>query len=295
MLSSDPTTAVPWVAIQRNPKSGSGRARGELRRLIRQLKARGLRPRMFSDRRRMDRALAAAECDPVAVVSAGGDGTVGSVFGRFPNLPIAILPLGTENLIARYLGIARDGQAVADMIAAGKQRVLDSGWVNGQRFLIMAGFGLDAAVVHRMDQVRTGTISHLSYIQPIARSLRKYRYRPIRVWLDDAADPIVGAQVLIVNLPAYALGLPFAADARGDDGILDVRVFEKGSRFQMLKYCYKVSRRQHEAMPDVFCGTARRVRIEADEAVPAQVDGDPAGTTPAEIRVEPGTVCYLVP
>ena len=264
-------------------------------RLSKRLREHGFHVRMFANRDRLDETVRCAAKPPVAVVAAGGDGTVGNVANRLSGIPIAILPLGTENLLARYLKISRNGVAVADMIAAGKSVRLDTGTLNDQRFLIVAGFGIDGAVVQHLDSVRTGTISHLTYIQPIVRTFRKYNYVPLRVYLDDSDTPLVGYQVMVVNLPAYAMRMPFAADATGDDGLFDVRVFEKGTTFQMLKYCYKVARRQHEQMPDVQCATARRVRVESDQPVFAQVDGDPAGTTPAVIEMQPATIDFVVP
>jgi diacylglycerol kinase family enzyme len=250
---------------------------------------------MFSNRDKLDQFVHTSPKPPVAIVAAGGDGTVGNVANRLPGLPIAILPLGTENLLAKYLKVPRDGANLADIIAAGKTVTLDSAMSNDQRFLIMAGFGLDAAVVHRMDEVRTGTISHLSYIQPILRTFRKYEYVPLRVYLDDQPEPLVGHQVMIVNLPAYALGMPFAASATGSDGLLDVRVFDGASSFQMVKYCYKVARKKHEQSDGVLSATAKVVRVEADEPAFAQVDGDPAGFTPATVKVQPASVTYFVP
>lgn len=285
----------PWVVIQRNPRSGSGKTRGELVNLVKRLKSHGFRVRMFADRDRLDETIRNTKGSPFAIVAAGGDGTVGSVANRWCGIPIAILPLGTENLIARYLKIKRDGTALADVIAAGRMRRLDTATLNDQRFLIVAGFGVDAAVVHRLDEVRTGTISHLSYVQPIVRTFRRYEYVPIRVYLDDNPDPLIGHQVMVVNLPAYALQMPFAAQAKGNDGLLDVRVFEKGTTFQMLKYCYKVARRKHETMPDVHCGTAKKIRVESDKPVFTQIDGDPAGFTPATIQVQPATIDFIVP
>ena len=285
----------PLVVIQRNPRSGSGRSKGELRKLARRLKEHGFHVRMFSDRERLDDVVRTAETPPVAIVAAGGDGTVCDVFNRHQNLPIATLPLGTENLLAKYLRIPKDGAALADVIAAGQQKRFDTGTLNGTRFLLMAGFGVDAAVVKTLDESRAGTISHLSYLQPITRTFRKYDYVPVRAYLDGNPEPLVGCQIMVVNLPVYALQMPFAANADGTDGLFEVRVFEKGSAFQMLKYLYKVRRRQHEQMPDVHCASARSVRIEADTVVPAQVDGDPAGTTPAQIEMVPSSVVFVVP
>jgi len=96
-------------------------------------------------------------------------------------------------------------------------------------------------------------------------------------------------------LPKYALGLPLAADALSDDGLLDLRLFERPSAFQMIRYLYKVARREHETLPDVRVGRFRRVRIGSKIPVPIQCDGDPAGWTPAEISILPGALSLFVP
>jgi len=287
----------PWVAIQRNPKSGAGSGRTQLLELIAHLRKHGLRPRLFSRRERLNKCLD----DPqrrenlACVVAAGGDGTVGDVINRFPGLRVAILPLGTENLLARYLRIPHSGQAVAEIIAAARTRRLDLCSVGDRRFAIMASFGFDADVVHRTHARRTGHLTKFSYLQPIYHSLRKYRYPELRLYLDDAEVPVCGRLAILVNLPVYAMGLRVAESARGDDGHLDLRLFQRRSAFQMLRYLYKVSLGMHEELDDVQTAWAQRVRIEADEPVPIQVDGDPAGWTPAEILVLPSALDVLVP
>ena len=69
------------------------------------------------------------------VVAAGGDGTISLLANLLPdNTPLAILPLGTENLLAKYLGVSSDPQVLADMIVAGNCRQLDVGRANGKLF-----------------------------------------------------------------------------------------------------------------------------------------------------------------
>jgi len=265
--------------------------------LVRELRRHGLRPRLYSCREK----LAAALKDPAkraslrCIVAAGGDGTVGDLINRHPGVPLAILPLGTENLFARYLGIPRSGSFVAEMIASGLTRSLDLCQLNEQRFSIMASFGFDAEVVHRTHSRRKGHIRKWNYVQPILQTLRKYGYPEIRLFLDDVETPIRGRLAVVVNLPAYAMQLPVARCASGDDGLLDLRVFERGSGFQMLRYFYKLWRGTHERLEDVHSLRAARVRVESDEPVPIQIDGDPAGFTPAEIRVLPAALTIFVP
>ena len=78
-------------------------------------------------------------------------------------VPLAILPLGTENLLAKYLQIPPDPERVADLICAGRTVPLDAGRANGRIFLLMVGCGFDAEVVRRLHAAREGHISHLDY------------------------------------------------------------------------------------------------------------------------------------
>ena len=287
----------PWVAIQRNPRSGSGPRSAVLRELIGHLRKAGLKPRLFSRRERLQRYLA----DPdhrnglVCIVAAGGDGTVGDVINRYPGVPIAILPLGTENLLARYLGITRSGRLVAEMIAAGKTRHIDACFAGDRRFVLMASCGIDADVLLRLNARRSGHITKRSYLQPIVESLRKYEYPEFRMYLDDDQTPLTGRLAIMMNLPVYALGLPVARSARGDDGLLDVRIFQRHSAFQMMRFFYMVAWGRHENLSDVICVKARRIRVESNQPVPVQVDGDPAGSTPVEIGIVPAAVELLAP
>ncbi len=287
----------PWVAIQRNPQSGAGPKRKQILELVRHLRRLGIRPRVFTDRERLEKRLQQPQSrqELVCIVAAGGDGTVGDVINRFPGLPVAVLPLGTENLLARYLGVPRSGRAVAELIQAGRTRRLDLGELNGRRFALMASFGFDADIVHRTDARRTGHITKWNYLQPIWQSLRKYGHPELRVYVDGADTPVTARWAVVANLPAYALRLRIAASARGDDGLLDLRLFQRGSAFQMLRYFYKVLVGAHERLQDVQVARAGRIRIESDLPAPIQVDGDPAGRTPAEIRVLPGELEVIVP
>ena len=181
-----PTMTRPWVAIQRNPRSGTGRRRRELVDLCRTLRRHDITPRLFVRRDQLDERLSGATSRShlVAVVAAGGDGTVVDVVNRHPDLPLAVLPMGTENLLARFLGLPSSGRELAELIAEGCTRKIDIGRANGQLFTLVASAGFDAFIAHELDRNRSGHITHLSYAQPIWRALRTYRYPRMHVYLD---------------------------------------------------------------------------------------------------------------
>ncbi|HID24636.1 MAG TPA: hypothetical protein EYP14_19870, partial [Planctomycetaceae bacterium] len=195
------------VAILRNPISGSARKTAAARQLISELRRLGLRPRLFCDRERLGRFVPACQArgELRRVVAAGGDGTIGDVVNRFPGIPIATLPLGNVNLLAGYFRIPRCGRTVARLIAEGKTRRLDLGRVNGRRFTLMASVGFDAEVVERLHRGRTGPVSMASYARPIVESCWSYPWPELTVRVDDRHIFRDVRQVVVCNLPPYAL------------------------------------------------------------------------------------------
>ena len=117
-----------------------------------------------------------------AVVAAGGDGTVAEVINRCPvGTPVAVLPMGTENLLAKYLEIGPSPAALGQIIAQGQAAWLDAGRANGRLFLLMASIGFDAEVVRQLHATRDGNIRRWSYAKPILNTIRTYSYPELRV------------------------------------------------------------------------------------------------------------------
>ena len=288
----------PWVAIQRNPSSGAGSRSQPIHDLIRELRLRGITPRLYSRRADFDAAVTAPERRPdlIAAVAAGGDGTILDLVNRHPDLPLCLLPLGTENLLAKYLKIPRSGSGVAEIIARGHRRRLDLGRLNGRLFLIMVSVGFDAEVIHRVHAQRQGGhVRHTSYIGPILKSLWSFRPQNLRVTVDDSPVVHEGQLVVVANLSSYALNIGVVPTADGSDGLLDARVFTARTRTGLLRSILSVLRGTHEDDPAVVRLTGHTFRIESDRPAPLQADGDPAGTTPAEITIEPLGIEFIVP
>jgi diacylglycerol kinase (ATP) len=281
-----------WVAIQRNPNSGSGRRRRHLLELITELKRRGIRTRLYSRREKLDAALTdiAARESLIAIVAAGGDGTAADVINRYPELPVCPFPLGTENLLCKYLGVTLNAEKTADAILNGTPKRFDIGIHGDQRFILMASVGFDAEVIRRLHSTRTGNIRRMTYILPILKSAFGYGYPELRIYLDDNETPLTGCMVVVSNLPAYGFGLPMTPSAVGDDGKFSLCIFQKPGGFQLFRYWIRVKRMKHLDRPDIIHAEATRVRIECDEPAPIQTDGDPGGMTPCVFEAQPDSV-----
>jgi len=285
-----------------NRKAGAGRGRTLVDQAQAAISAAGCQPHrvecfdQLADQ--ANRLTAAGQLR--AVVAVGGDGTVGAVLnGTPPGTPIAIVPAGTENLLAKYLGCSRRPAGLRELLQQGVVVQLDAGRANGRLFSLMISAGFDAEVVRQVHAHRTGNITHFAYAKPILGSLRSYKYPSLGVsWTDDHGNQqrVEGRWVFGVNLPRYAQGLPIAAEANGLDGLLDVRVFERGGVAAGLWYLWHVVRRRHHRLASVTTERRPQFRIDSSEPdVAYQLDGDPGGVLPVDVAVEPGRLALLTP
>lgn len=252
---------------------------------------------MFANRDRLDEFIA----DPNTVtnlrclVAAGGDGTVGSLLQRHPSVPIATLPLGTENLLARHLGVTRNAQLVADTIEQGMTRQFDVGDVNGHAFLLMASAGVDADVVQRLDKTRSGNIRHLSYVKPILQSFVKYSYPRLRVTRPDGTLLAEGTHVVVANMAEYGFRMPFCPTANPHDGLMHVRVFKRSGPVATIFHAIRTRLGFADRDTEICRFDEPAIAISSDQpGTPTQMDGDPAPDCPLEITVRPSSMTLIV-
>ena len=244
-----------------------------------------------------------------AVIAIGGDGTLRSVADRVsseyravdrPMPPMLVMPLGTANLMGRHLGIAwsdrRMEAEVAAVIRARKIVELDAARANGALFLLMAGVGFDAHVVHELARVRTGPITMASYALPAAMSVKAYDYPPLTVSVDGVrvADRVPGF-AFVGNIAEYGTGFPILPHARPDDEVLDVCVLPCRAPTDLVHLFLKAAAGEHLGMEGVVYLKGKHVRIESAETVPVQLDGDSAGHTPVDIDLLPVRLPFIVP
>ena len=236
-----------------------------------------------------------------AVIAIGGDGTASVVRNHVPlEVPMLVVPMGTENLLGRYLRQLAEPHAVFDVIEHGVVIDLDLGRANGKHFLLMISAGFDAEVIRSLHENRRGNISRLAYCLPLLRVMRSYKYPQMQLHRDTRSapggEPFSCRWLFGFNLPLYALGLPIAPDAVATDGLLDVCTFKRGAVWGVARYLWHVARRMHVTLSDARLCQMPRFRLEAPgtDAVAYQLDGDYAGTLPVAVDVLPGQLRLLV-
>lgn len=249
----------------------------------------------------MARAAVAAGAD--VVVAAGGDGTVRVVCAEMAGsgVPVGVIPTGTGNLLARNLGISLNPDRAVQTVLMGQNRRIDVVRIEGDqleptRFVVMAGLGLDAAIMDGAADSLKATIGWPAYVVAGARHLR---YPAMRADIEiDGGEPVRrrARTVVIGNVGNLQGGIPLLPDAEIDDGLLDVVVIAPRRLFGWLPLALRVitKRRRTDDKLDRFTG--RSVVITAASATPRQLDGDTVGAgTTLRATIEPGVLLVRVP
>jgi diacylglycerol kinase (ATP) len=226
------------VLIAANPRSGATDGIPRAEKLCELLRNDGWQAELLTDldafERRAKELLSSGQLK--AIVAGGGDGTVSTVINRVGvQVPITILPMGSENLLAKYLEIPREPAKIVSMLRNGNIRELDLVQANQQLFLLMASLGFDAEVVKYVHQSRRSHITRWAYRWGIIIALFKYRWPAMEIqsldqdgcWVDQGRHHWVFA----FNVPKYAAGLTLLPDALIDDGLIDVGLFRGGNLF----------------------------------------------------------------
>jgi len=292
---ADPPPDSRHVLIAFNRIAGAGGREARVDELIQALDRAGFTTTVCSNEASLTEL--AGKDDIRGVIAAGGDGTVSWVANRVPvETTLACFPLGTENLLARYLGHTADPESLVKLFQTGTPVSLDAGEANGRLFSLMAGCGFDAEVVEQLHRSRRGNIRHWSYIKPMVDTLRTYAYPrlSVQVILPDGGEETIECRwAFVVNVPRYAFGLQIDPKASPSDGLLNVVTFRDGSLWWGLNYLAAVACGTHVRRSDVCFRTAAQVRIDAGHGR-YQLDGDPGGELPVEIRCLPGRLRVLV-
>ncbi len=232
-----------------------------------------------------------------AVVVAGGDGTINEALnGMTPGVTaLATLPTGTSNILARELRIPFDAGGAARVVTAGKRRRVDVGVANGRRFLMVVGVGFDAAVVNAVSGKRDGHLGRHRYFAPIAKLIMEYDFPRLRIRIDDEPQDRTAGLAFICNTRNYAGHFALTPDARPDDGLLDFLLVKAGAARDFLRWGLAALTGTLPRYRDVTYVQGRRLVVESELPVPVQIDGDPGGTTPLTIEIDPGALEVIVP
>jgi YegS/Rv2252/BmrU family lipid kinase len=280
-----------------NAKSRNGA--GRLDAAAAALRAHGIEPfhRDCGSREEVSRLIVehGGEVDLVAV--GGGDGTLNAaalgVIER--KLPLAILPMGTANDLARTLGIPVDLDAAAEIIAAGRMRRIDLGLVNGQPFFNVASLGLSAELAQKLTRDIKRRFGRLGYGLVALKVLAGARPFRALISSQEGTVRVKTLQIAIGNGRYYGGGNTVEKNAAIDDQHLDLYSLEVSRAWKLALMARSFRYGEHGAWREVRAIRAKEFDVSTRKPRPINADGEIVTETPAHFTIRPAAVAVFAP
>jgi diacylglycerol kinase (ATP) len=306
MLTSHATVIV-------NPMAGGHSASKEWPKIMEQLRKVGLSFEFeFTGKpgHAMEIAARAIESGRRLLVAVGGDGTVSEVAnamvrsGKSADLTLGIIPAGTAHALVYSLGIGQDYVRACSQLVGDKRVAIDVGVVSCrsrgdqvERFFVNeSSVGLSAEIVDswRSLPAQSGRGANLP-LRTMAglKAAAMHQNRIVRLQLDGDTGCSCICSVFVANGRYCADKMLVAPHASLDDGFLDVIVAADVSKTELLKIRPALYDGTHLKYAKIREKKATEIKIEADEPLLVEADGDVIGQTPASFRIVPRALNVL--
>lgn len=287
------------IALLTNPTSGKGRGRRSAAIALPRLREAGfsVHELVGEDGAQSLHLAHQAVADGVeTLVVCGGDGMthIGAqaVAGTSTNL--GIIPAGTGNDVARYVGIPRnDPQAAADVVIGSRVRTLDLARAGDTYFATVLASGFDSKVNERANDMAWPR-GQMRYNLATLAELRVFEPLPYTLVLDGEERRLEAMLVAVGNGPSFGGGLRITEGAVLDDGLLDVVVIKPMSKARLVRSYPRLFTGTIAQIPEYEHRLARTVTVAAPGIV-AYADGERLGALPLTVECAPGSLRVLVP
>lgn len=241
-----------------------------------------------------------------AIVVAGGDGSVhhAALLAVQTKKPLYHVPCGNENLFAREFGTTRSVEQLRRALSGMKTTRLDMGRVQGGgHFVLMASFGVDASVVHRLHAARSKATGHWAYVKPVLAELKRPCFPRLKV--EAEGKVLVDGQrgmLLVANSRQYALRIDPARDASMTDGMLDVvflpcagvvSALMRGAECRLRSRGRRVVRARVKRVSVTTCEGGVPYQVDGEAPMHGEDEGVLRSTM--EIAVDAGVLPVLLP
>lgn len=226
------------------------------------------------------------------VIAAGGDGSIFEVSNGLVGTDtcLGVIPVGTENVLAREMGVPLNPLAACQHMLKTSPRVIDVGQLADQYFVCFAGIGFDAHVAHRLNSARKKRFGALAYFLTSAERLGTYRKAPhqAKITIDDQVIESEFLILVVSNIRTYGGGLIPAPNAKIDDGLLDVCLFPAADYLNIMTNMMATRSGKHLGRVGIQYFQGKEILIETGDQEQIQLDGDAwPGNSPFKLSVRP--------
>ncbi len=228
---------------------------------------------------------------PSLIIAAGGDGTFNEVINGIAGseIPMAILPLGTTNVLAKEIGIPENVEGAMEIAVTGTTKTISLGKIAitcpsslvSRYFVLMAGIGFDGKAVFGINETFKKISGKGAYIYSGIKTL--FGFNPGELIFDINGKTYSGYSAIISKAAKYGGNFKITPDARLNNPTLYVCLFRGRKRLDIFRYVFGIITRRHLRFRDVEYLKAKSIEINGNAHI--QIDGDYFGMTPAKIEV----------
>ena len=230
------------------------------------------------------------------IVAWGGDGTINEVAAEVvaAGATLGVVPAGSGNGFARGVGLEGRVGAALRTALTGPVRVIDTGDVDGRRFVNVAGIGFDAHMADVFNRLPRRGAS--AYFRAGLRELRSYRGETYTVRTSQETFTMPAFLVALANCREYGNAAVIAPRARPDDGLLELVCVPARSLSWLLLRSFRLFAGTIDRLPGIRCVSGATVELTAEHPLTFHVDGEVyAGGTCLRARVIPSSLRVRVP
>lgn len=210
-----------------------------------------------------------------AVIAVGGDGTINEIGSALINtdIPLGIIPEGSGNGLALYLGIPLNETAAIRRINRFEFLEVDSGNINGRPFFNIAGLGFDASVSDRFatESVR----GPIGYLRAAINVMSNYKTKKYSISIDNQEYHRDAFMISVANSPQYGNNAYIAPNASVNDGLLDVCIVHKFPLYNLPMMIFHLFNKTADQSEYVEIIPGKHIIIKNEDNCPIHVDGEP--------------------
>jgi len=237
------------------------------------------------------------------IIGVGGDGTLNEISSGFfsdysgkvinQNAALGIIPSGTGSDFMRFMKIPREFEKSAALIKNSKNKKIDIGKITysgvnarEQYFINVADFGLGAEVIKKVSSVQSAQRGALTYYRGLLATIMNYRSKTVTLTIDGQqqlqGEYLIGA---VANGRIFGGGMIIAPQAEADDGLFDLVLIEDMTKLEIIRNTRLLYSGTIAKNPKVIILKARNIKVQSQEEVYTEYDGEMGEKLPAEFSI----------
>ena len=225
-----------------------------------------------------------------AIVVAGGDGTIHEVINEMKNnklnLPLGIIPSGTSNDFANYIGLPKNILSCIDIITKKTPQYVDLGQINDKYFINVVAGGILANIAHKTKKTLKNVIGMFAYYIKAIEEIPNIKAFDAKITIDKNVIEEKIMMFFVLN-SSIAGGFIIAPEAKINDGKLDICIIKKCTFAEFGTLFIKLLKGEHINNEKLILIQSDNIKIECSPRVDTDIDGEPGKKFPLQIKVLP--------